>query len=294
MTLRPSCAPRRLAAAFTLSASLALGVGAQTPGAEVPASHPARAILAHPVYTSESMVVGTWHTIAVGSGARTISGEPVLYDVQVSESEVTLASKGDAYGPRSFGIVRARRVESWVEYELRGQGGTYFLTAQVGKQADATSDAVFVLSPPNTAAAPERFAVAVAQRPTIPVDSSVAAAPPSIAKATPGARPRRVASTAPSGVAPRRVEAAALAAAATRRITPKYPTLARASNIEGTVVVEVTVDEGGKVTAARAIAGPVQLRSEAEHAAAEWRFTPFVDGDAPYPVVGSIAFKFTR
>ncbi|HKS40594.1 MAG TPA: energy transducer TonB, partial [Blastocatellia bacterium] len=44
-------------------------------------------------------------------------------------------------------------------------------------------------------------------------------------------------------------------ASATKRVEPAYPPLAKAALISGAVIVEVTVDEEGKVIAARAISG---------------------------------------
>jgi protein TonB len=81
---------------------------------------------------------------------------------------------------------------------------------------------------------------------------------------------------------------------ADRRVTPTYPTAARAASIEGTVVVEVLIDEKGKVVSAVAVAGHVALRSEAIRAAGQWRFEPFVEDGAPVKVRGQISFKFGR
>ena len=55
---------------------------------------------------------------------------------------------------------------------------------------------------------------------------------------------------------------------------PEYPPFAKAMNIHGTVVVEVTVDTNGKVIDARTITGSLYLRSAAEAAARKARFAP--------------------
>jgi TonB family protein len=55
---------------------------------------------------------------------------------------------------------------------------------------------------------------------------------------------------------------------------PDYPPFAKAMNIHGTVVVEVTVDTDGKVIDARTITGSKFLQSAAEAAARKARFAP--------------------
>jgi TonB family protein len=55
---------------------------------------------------------------------------------------------------------------------------------------------------------------------------------------------------------------------------PDYPPFAKAMNIHGTVVVEVTVDTNGKVIDARTITGSQFLRPAAEAAARKARFAP--------------------
>ncbi len=57
-----------------------------------------------------------------------------------------------------------------------------------------------------------------------------------------------------------------------KRARPVYPAAARGA--AGTVAVEVTIDEKGKVSQARAVSGPKRLRRAAEEAARRWRFAP--------------------
>src|SRR5262249_47960519 len=54
---------------------------------------------------------------------------------------------------------------------------------------------------------------------------------------------------------------------ATERPEPAYPPLARAAKVTGNVVVEVTIDETGNVTAARAVSGHPLLKDAAVEAA---------------------------
>lgn len=62
---------------------------------------------------------------------------------------------------------------------------------------------------------------------------------------------------------------------------PPYPPLAKIARIQGTVVVEVTIDETGRPERAQAIEGPPQLRACAEAYAMQWAFQPyFAEGKA--------------
>jgi TonB family protein len=79
---------------------------------------------------------------------------------------------------------------------------------------------------------------------------------------------------------------------ATHRVEPEYPPLARAARISGLVVVEVTVDEAGLVTSARAISGHPLLKDAAVNAARQWQFSPTALSGVPVKVVGTLTFNF--
>src|SRR5690242_9242815 len=83
-----------------------------------------------------------------------------------------------------------------------------------------------------------------------------------------------------------------LQTSAARRVEPVYPPLAKAARVAGAVVVEVTVDEEGNVTAARAISGHPLLKSAAVTAARGWQFTPTKLNGTPVKVIGTITFNF--
>jgi TonB family protein len=83
-----------------------------------------------------------------------------------------------------------------------------------------------------------------------------------------------------------------LANSATHRVVPESPPLARAARITGSVVVEVTIDEGGSVIAARAISGHPLLKDTAVEAARQWQFTPTNLSGVPVKVIGLLTFQF--
>jgi TonB family protein len=90
-----------------------------------------------------------------------------------------------------------------------------------------------------------------------------------------------------------RKSSSALQASAITRVEPDYPPQALASQISGRVFVEVTVDENGAVTSARALSGHALLRSAAVDAARGWTFTPTLLQGKPVKVLGSLTFTFT-
>jgi TonB family protein len=83
-----------------------------------------------------------------------------------------------------------------------------------------------------------------------------------------------------------------LQGSAIRRVEPTYPPTALAAKVSGTVVVEVTLAEDGKVIAARAISGHPLLKDAAVNAARGWEFTPTQLNGEPVKVIGTIAFNF--
>jgi TonB family protein len=56
--------------------------------------------------------------------------------------------------------------------------------------------------------------------------------------------------------------------------SPVYPTLARAQNIQGVVLIDALVDATGKVAEMKVISGPVLLRQAATDALRDWKYQP--------------------
>ncbi|HKS40819.1 MAG TPA: M56 family metallopeptidase [Blastocatellia bacterium] len=80
---------------------------------------------------------------------------------------------------------------------------------------------------------------------------------------------------------------------ATRRAEPTYPMLAKAANVSGAVTVEITINEQGVVTSARAVSGHPLLLDAAVTAARQWEFLPTTLSGEPVRVTGTITFNFT-
>lgn len=75
-------------------------------------------------------------------------------------------------------------------------------------------------------------------------------------------------------------------------LMPAYPASARQLNIQGKVVVQVNLDEEGKVVSAKATAGPIQLRAVSEEAARRSKFSPNKIGDKPVKATGYVVYNF--
>lgn len=73
---------------------------------------------------------------------------------------------------------------------------------------------------------------------------------------------------------------------------PEYPAAAMAVKAEGTVAVQVTIDEGGNVIAAKTVSGHPLLRAAAEAAAVEAKFSPAVGDGKKTLVSGIITYNF--
>jgi TonB family protein len=79
---------------------------------------------------------------------------------------------------------------------------------------------------------------------------------------------------------------------ATSKPDPTYPPVAKAVKASGAVVVQVTVDEQGRVVSARAVSGHALLRSAAEAAARQARFSPMLVSGRAVKVNGTLTYNF--
>lgn len=73
---------------------------------------------------------------------------------------------------------------------------------------------------------------------------------------------------------------------------PTYPQLARQIRLQGTVIVQVLINEDGNVVSAKATSGHPLLVPEAVKAAMRARFSPTILGDQKVKVSGVITYNF--
>lgn len=79
-----------------------------------------------------------------------------------------------------------------------------------------------------------------------------------------------------------------------KTVAPTYPSLAKEAGAEGTVLVEVTIDETGRVVAAKVVKSTTikSLEDAAKKAAMGWLFTPAKQRDIPVKAKIIIPFEF--
>src|SRR2546421_2225465 len=73
---------------------------------------------------------------------------------------------------------------------------------------------------------------------------------------------------------------------------PAYPPIAKAARAQGTVTVQILVDESGRVVSATAVSGHPLLQQAAVSAARQARFSPTLLSGQPVKVSGVITYNF--
>ena len=73
---------------------------------------------------------------------------------------------------------------------------------------------------------------------------------------------------------------------------PIYPSIAKSAGIEGTVVLQVVVDEQGHVQDLEVKDGPLALTQAAIEAVRQWQFEPYVLDDHPVRMSKEIKVQF--
>ena len=71
-----------------------------------------------------------------------------------------------------------------------------------------------------------------------------------------------------------------------------YPPIAVAARASGKVLVQIVINEEGKVIAAQSISGHPLLQAAAVRAARESTFNPYLLEGAPTKVMGTLTYKF--
>jgi protein TonB len=78
-----------------------------------------------------------------------------------------------------------------------------------------------------------------------------------------------------------------------RQVPPEYPELARQSETEGVVLVQIGVNEFGDVIEATVVQGVPMLNQAAIEAVMQWKFRPAKQRDVPVPVRIVVPIRFT-
>ena len=75
-------------------------------------------------------------------------------------------------------------------------------------------------------------------------------------------------------------------------VQPVYPALAMRAEIEGDVVLQITISTTGGVAGLKVLSGPQELRSAATAAVQQWKYEPAVLRGRPAESTGTVTVKF--
>jgi TonB family protein len=75
-------------------------------------------------------------------------------------------------------------------------------------------------------------------------------------------------------------------------VLPGYPLLAKNQHLEGDVRVDAVIDVNGRVTATKAVSGPVLLQQAAVDALRQWKYLPATLNGKPVPMHLSVTIRF--
>ncbi len=113
----------------------------------------------------------------------------------------------------------------------------------------------------------------------------------SFAPPTENVKPETPAPIAPSN-APQSIELGQLNSVALKLAMPIYPEMARRLNAQGKVVVQIALDEEGKVVSAKATTGNSLLRGVSEDAARRSKFKPATASGQAIKATGFVIYNF--
>ena len=76
-------------------------------------------------------------------------------------------------------------------------------------------------------------------------------------------------------------------------VAPIYPVIAQRARVEGTVILEATIDTQGTVVSAKVLRSIPLLDAAALEAVGQWRFTPALLNGVAVPVIMTVTVRFT-
>jgi protein TonB len=75
-------------------------------------------------------------------------------------------------------------------------------------------------------------------------------------------------------------------------VNPAYPPLAAAARVQGTVLLEATIDEEGNVVNLMVLRSVPLLDGAALDAVRQWKYEPTLLNGSPVPVLMSVSVRF--
>lgn len=77
-----------------------------------------------------------------------------------------------------------------------------------------------------------------------------------------------------------------------KKVLPEYPTIAQRARVEGTVYLQVLVNEEGDISEVKVLQGHPLLVDEAVRAVKQWKYSPTLLNGEPVPVVSTVTVIF--
>ena len=96
----------------------------------------------------------------------------------------------------------------------------------------------------------------------------------------------------PAPMAPRRIGGNIRPPTKTVDVPPIYPPMAIAARVEGTVIIEATIDTDGRVQSARVLRSIPLLDTAALTAVGQWSYSPSLLNGVPVPVIMTVTVSF--
>ena len=77
-----------------------------------------------------------------------------------------------------------------------------------------------------------------------------------------------------------------------RKVDPSYPPLAKRTRVQGSVTLQVSVDEKGNVSGVKILRGHPLLNDEAMRAVRQWKYSPTLLNGEPVPAIATVTVIF--
>jgi TonB family protein len=196
---------------------------------------------------------------------------PPNADVDAAKTAVDKAATegADRYAPESLKSAQAARAA--LDAELNAQQGKWVKSYDKAKELAVAAKAAGDKAAADTVAAKAK-ADAVAAK----------------------ARADAAAARARAKVAPVRVGGQIKPPTKVKDVKPVYPAIAQTARVTGSVTIEATIGEDGKVSDAKVLRSVPLLDQAALDAVRQWEYMPTLLNGVPVPVVTTITINFTR
>jgi TonB family protein len=196
---------------------------------------------------------------------------PPNADVDAAKTAVDKAATGgaDRYAPESLQSAQAARAA--LDAELNAQQGKWVKSYDKAKELAVAARAAGDKAAADAVAAKAK-ADAVAAK----------------------ARADAAAARARAKVAPVRVGGQIKPPTKVKDVKPVYPAIAQTARVTGSVTIEATIGEDGKVSDAKVVRSVPLLDQAALDAVRQWEYMPTLLNGVPVPVLTTITVNFTR